>query len=238
MSRAIELITVIQQRLNYLGYYHSSIDGEEGPATDNAISAFKRNHGLNPRPKIGPLTITAIFSEDAKKAPRFKNNNNDFPWMIEARSLVGTREVLGKNNNPIIMDWARDLDQWYPGDDLAWCGLFMAHCMKVGSPEEPRNFNILGARAWRAFGKEVPPSYGCIGVFWREHPTQSYYGHVAFILAEYDDYFVILGGNQNNSVSISKIAKNRLLVCRAPHNFIETSLPRKSLNGALSTNEA
>ena len=232
-----ELLVVLQKRLQYLGYYHLEIDGEEGPGIDNAVTSFKRNHGLNPRPKIGPLTITAIFSDKAKKSPIPKVKNNKPVWLLEAYSLLGTKEVKGKDNNPIIMNWAYELDQWYTGDDVPWCGLFMAHCMRVGSPNEPQNFNRLGARAWRAFGKEVPPSLGCIGVFWRTHPTQSNNGHVAFIIGESRDYYVILGGNQSDNVTITKISKNRLLECRAPNNWTPKKLPKMTLAGALSKNE-
>jgi methyl-accepting chemotaxis protein len=39
----------------------------------------------------------------------------------------GLREGPGKAGNPIILDWAGDLDLHYPNDATAWCGLFIAH---------------------------------------------------------------------------------------------------------------
>lgn len=238
MSMRKELLTVVQQRLKYLGYYRLVVDGDEGPGTRNAVVDFKRNHNLAPRAKIGPLTLTSLMSEQAKHAPKPKTLGNEPLWMTEARRLLGTREVRGKGNNPIIMEWANELDQWYPGDDVPWCGLFVAHCMDHGAPEEPQDFNRLGARAWRAFGKRVEPSAGCIGVFWRTHKTKSGNGHVAFILGEGSDYYVILGGNQSDDVTITKIAKDRLLECRAPHDWTPGDLPRMTVSGAMSRNEA
>lgn len=238
MSTKVELLTVTQQRLKYLGDYHLRPDGVEGPGTDNAITEFKRRHGLTPRPKIGPLTLTALMSENAKHAPKPKPVEGEPLWLAEARRQLGTREVRGKGNNPIIMDWAEELDQWYPGDDVPWCGLFVAHCMHVGSPQSAQEFNRLGARAWRAFGVEVEPSLGCVGVFWRTHKTKSYNGHVAFIIGEGPGYYVILGGNQSDNVTITKINKDRLLQCRAPQGWVPEPLPRLTLAGALSRNEA
>jgi len=240
MAMKTELLTVVQQRLKYLGYYHLLIDGDEGPGSRNAVIRFKKNHGLAARAKIGPLTLTAIFSEQAKPAPTVlpaTTDDSSPPWMSEARNLLGTKEKTGKGNNPVIMQWAADLDQWYPGDDIPWCGLFVGHCMAVGAPDESQDFNRLGARAWRAFGKKVKPSAGCIGVFWRTHKTKSFNGHVAFILGESLDYYVILGGNQSDDVTITKIAKNRLLQCRGPMDWLPLTLPQMTLSGALSQNE-
>lgn len=233
-----ELLTVVQQRLKYLGYYRLNVDGQEGAGTRNAVTEFKRQHNLTPRPKIGPLTLTALMSSQAKHAPQPLVSLDEPPWITEAKRLLGTREVKGQGDNPMIMDWANDLDQWYTGDDVPWCGLFVAHCMNYGAPQEPQGFNRLGARAWRNFGVQVAPCDFSIGVFWRTHRTQSGNGHVAFILGEGPDYYVILGGNQSDSVSITKIAKDRLLECRAPSGWMHGGLTRTTLSGALSQNEA
>lgn len=39
---------------------------------------------------------------------------------------MGTKEAQGSRNNAAILDWAKDLDIHYPGDDVPWCGLFVA----------------------------------------------------------------------------------------------------------------
>lgn len=230
------------QRLQYLGYYHLKIDGKEGPGIRNAVTQFKAAVGLYPRPKIGPLTLTAIFSPEAPHKPKPAPITGEPEWLTEARSLIGTKEVRGKGDNPIIMDWAEQLDQWYPGDDVPWCGLFVAHCMAHGAPDEPQKFNRLGARAWRAFGVKVEPCVGAIGVFWRTHKTKSVNGHVAFIIGKGTDadgdYFIIVGGNQSDNVTITKIDADRLLECRAPAGFKGKALPKMTLAGARSKNEA
>lgn len=214
-----DLLTLAQKKLAGLGYYTLAIDGEDGPGTANAIIDFKTHNGLRPRAYVGPLTHKKIFSNNAVPAPV-----SDAPighggkplWIQEARRLLGVHEVAGTGDNSIIMKWARDLNQWYTGDDVPWCGLFVAHCMQVGVPDEPQKFNRLGARAWGNFGKHCKPQYGAIAVFWRTHKINSFNGHVGFIIGEDDTYYYILGGNQGDSVSIARVRKDRLLDCRCP----------------------
>ena len=238
MSMKTQILKVVQQRLQYLRYYGLIVDGQEGPGTNNAIIEFKRRHGLNPRATVGPMTMTALFSENAKSAPKPKPKKGEPAWLAEARRLVGTREVRGKGNNPIIMDWAKDLDQWYTGDDVPWCGLFTAHCMAVGAPEEPQDFNRLGARAWRSFGEKCEPCLGAVIVFWRTHKTRSGNGHVAFVIGEDGDDFIILGGNQSDNVTIAKKSKSMMLGCYGPKGWKGDPLPKVSLSVARSKNEA
>jgi hypothetical protein len=65
------------------------------------------------------------------------------------------------------MDWAGNLDLWYPGDDVPWCELFAAHCIASQLPDEPLPDNPLGARNWLKFGRPHEPSLGAVLVFWR-----------------------------------------------------------------------
>ena len=237
-----QLLIVVQTLLKALGYYMGYIDGEEGVMTRNAVTHFKETNGLRARDFIGPVTLALLCSPQAKPAPKPTprkdvNGVTEPPWLGEARNLLGTREVLGGGNNPTIMKWADDLDQWYPSDDVPWCGLFVAHCMAVGAPQEPQSFNRLGARAWRVFGEQCEPSIGAIGVFWRTHKTRSVNGHVAFIIGEDDTTYHILGGNQSDNVTITRITKSRLLECRAPSGWKGGKVLRSVIGGAVSQNE-
>ena len=42
-----------------------------------------------------------------------------------ASKLIGTREIIGKQHNPVILDWAKELglDKVYTNDEIPWCGL-------------------------------------------------------------------------------------------------------------------
>lgn len=237
MDFTSSLIATVQTRLTDLDYYAGFIDGKHGPLTSAAVSAFKVAHGYAARDNPGPLTITALFGADAKSKPKPELKEGESPWLAEARSLIGTGEVPGSGNNPVIMGWARDLDQRYPDDATAWCGLFVAHCMAKGAPEEPQAFNRLGAREWAKFGQSVSPSYGAIAVFWRGSKA-GWQGHVGFIVGADADTFHVLGGNQSDSVNVTRVSRSRLLDCRAPKGWSGDADLRPVTTAALSTNEA
>lgn len=234
------LVSAVQERLADLGYYRLRIDGAPGPGTSDAVVRFKQAHGLRARDFVGAQTLTMMFSPTAKIAPKPKAVEGEPPWLAEARSLLGIRETPGAGNTAEIMRWAKDLDQWYPGDDVPWCGLFVARCMAAGAPHEPQNFNRLGARAWRSFGVEWTGSMvplGGIAVFWRTHKTKSVNGHVAIITGHSSDALRVIGGNQSDAVTETWISRERLLSIQLPHGYQPAAAP-VARTGALSTNEA
>ncbi|EPZ43067.1 hypothetical protein N007_01620 [Alicyclobacillus acidoterrestris ATCC 49025] len=55
-------IAEVQQMLQALGYYSSSIDGVYGPSTQAAVRAFQQAQQLSPDGVVGPQTIVAIQS--------------------------------------------------------------------------------------------------------------------------------------------------------------------------------
>lgn len=136
-------------------------------------------------------------------------------WMPYARTLIGVREVPGKGNSATIMAWAKKLGAkilgiTYAADAVPWCGLFAAHVMDhVGIAPPPI---AVRASAWSAWGRKLlSPRPGCILTFTREGG-----GHVGFYVGEDDTHFHVLGGNQGDAVSITRIAKARLSEMRWP----------------------
>jgi uncharacterized protein (TIGR02594 family) len=162
--------------------------------------------------------------------------------LTEALKLYGTAEVPGPNDNPSILAWARKvgLEKIYRDDETAWCGLFMAYVTLQAGWTVP--LNPLGARNWLEFGTEQKvPMLGDVLVFWRGKKT-GWSGHVGIYVGEDRDAFHVLGGNQADTVSIKRIAKNRLLGARrCPWRINQPAAVRTVLlagTGALSTNEA
>lgn len=86
---------------------------------------------------------------------------------------MGTKEVLGDNNNPVIMDWAKDLDINYTGDGIPWCGLFVVHCVGATLQQEVLTGNPLPCTQWEKFGVTTNPRFGAVMVFWRITGKQS-----------------------------------------------------------------
>jgi uncharacterized protein (TIGR02594 family) len=137
-------------------------------------------------------------------------------WMIYARSLIGVREVPGAGNSATIMGWAKRLGAkvlgiTYAADSVPWCGLFAAHVMAhVGIVPPPV---AVRASEWGKWGRKlVAPRPGCILTFTREGG-----GHVGFYVGEDDTHLHVLGGNQGDAVSITRIARNRLSEMRWPN---------------------
>jgi uncharacterized protein (TIGR02594 family) len=134
------------------------------------------------------------------------------------------------------MGWAREvgLDTSYSDDSVPWCGLFAAVVAKragKGVVDAP-----LWARNWAKFGSIAgTPSLGDILVFVRDGG-----GHVGFYVAEDESAYHVLGGNQSDAVTITRIAKNRCIAARRPVyiNKPESVKPYWiKADGALSTNE-
>lgn len=244
MSYAENVVAAVQTYLANLGYYRLRIDGVPGPGTSDATIRFKKANGLAARDFVGVLTLAALVSPEAKPAPAPVAVGIDPAWVTEARSLLGVKEAPGATNNPAIMKWARDLDQWYPGDETAWCGLLVAHCMAAGAPNEPQAFNRLGARAWGAYGvsacePDEHPPIGAVCTLWRTHPTKSWHGHV-FIVTGYDPTTGAvrgIGGNQSDSVSEMWFEGDRVLSYRRPAG-VALPLAPVAPRGKLSADES
>jgi uncharacterized protein (TIGR02594 family) len=126
--------------------------------------------------------------------------------LVEAVKHLGVKEFIGKEHNPIILGWAKSLSlsTIYTNDEIPWCGLFVAYCCHaqgLSVVDRP-----LWALNWNKFGNRVSePMLGDVLTFKRNGG-----GHVGIYIGEDKTHYHVLGGNQNNSVSVSRIAKNRL----------------------------
>lgn len=130
--------------------------------------------------------------------------------IAEAMRYLGIREIKGKLNNATIMSWAKDIgvENIYTSDEVAWCGLFVAKVVQKANYEVVKN--PLWALNWKNFGTpQKTAMLGDVLVFQRDGG-----GHVGFYVAEDKDYYHVLGGNQSDSVSITRIAKNRCVGIR------------------------
>ncbi|HEY4113090.1 MAG TPA: TIGR02594 family protein [Rhizomicrobium sp.] len=153
-------------------------------------------------------------------------DNGGHPKMVaEALANWGVHEIAGPENNPVIMGWVTEIGalphkqsvKIYTSDDKqAWCGLFMSHLAHASGyafPDEP-----LWALNWAEFGDASPKSsLGDVLVFNRfdAHGTLIG-GHVGLYVAEDDQAFHVLGGNESNQVEITRIVKARLKAARRP----------------------
>lgn len=205
----------IQTALLAKGFDPDPIDGIAGRRTFTAVKAFQAANNLVVDGIVGPKTTAKLFGEAVPASPRFSMPVT-MPWLQAAYSLIGTRERPGRGSNEAIIGWADELGiEAYNDDDIPWCGLFVAHCIGSQLPDEHLPNNPLGARQWERFGKGTVPQLGAVMVFWRESRASGK-GHVGFYWAEDEQAYHILGGNQSNTVSVTRIARDRLLQARWP----------------------
>ena len=157
--------------------------------------------------------------------------------LVQAVKLIGTKEIVGKAHNPIILDWAKQLGiKAYTNDEIPWCGLFIAYCAHKAGVQIVDG--PLWALNWAKYGtKESTPMLGDVLTFKRDGG-----GHVGLYVGEDRTHYHVLGGNQNNQVTVMRIAKTRLHQARRtawkiaqPSNVRKIELSNK---GIISTNEA
>lgn len=154
--------------------------------------------------------------------------------LIEALNLYGVKETIGNGDNPTIIGWAKELLlPEYNHDSIAWCGLFCAVVAKRAGKKVPEN--PLWARNWSAWGSKCVPALGCVLVFSRDGG-----GHVGIYVGEDTDCYHVLGGNQGDSVSITRIRKGRLIAARESYNVRPANIRPVYLSpiGTVSNNEA
>jgi len=211
-SKSREVVEKIQHQLARKGFDPGPIDGVWGRATEGAVRRFQAANGLVADGIVGPATSKVLFGEALAEAPA---DDPSIPWFQEARRLIGVREKVGPGNEPKIIDWAKGVGIDYRDDDIAWCGLFVAHCVGSTLSQERLPTNPLGARAWLKFGAPCEPGLGAVLVFWRGSRS-GWKGHVGFYAGQDKSAFHVLGGNQGNAVSVTRIAFDRLLGARWP----------------------
>ena len=131
--------------------------------------------------------------------------NNELPWMKIARSYLGIKEIKGQKTNPEIQKmlssmgkYSKEDKAWWKDDETPWCGLFVGFCLGEGGRFVPKNWYRALAYKDAGMRKLAKPCYGAIAVFSRTGG-----GHVGFVVGKSKTGKVlILGGNQNDAVSI------------------------------------
>ncbi len=124
---------------------------------------------------------------------------------------LGTEEIVGKEDNPEVLKYAKDTKiKGITSDEIPWCSTFVNWVAWKSGLQFSGKAN---ARSWLNVGTKVnSPEPGDIVVFWRESP-QSWKGHVGIFLGVSPDRKRVycLGGNQGNRVSVSAYRLNTVL---------------------------
>lgn len=159
---------------------------------------------------------------------------NEPAWLEHARLQLGTREIKGPRHEPRILAWWRAIKRGgIKDDETPWCAAFVGGCLEaVGL----RSSRFESARSYLEWGVPLTlPAVGCIVVLRRPGG-----GHVGFLVGtNVDDDLVILGGNQDDAVSIDVFWRGRLLGYRWPLDVpVPPFQPLPLAFAAASTSEA
>ena len=139
-----------------------------------------------------------------------------------AQRFTGIQEVGGSLDNPQIMSMLKLDADWPQNDEVPWCSAFANYiCWLLRLPRS----KDLRARSWLNVGRalhppEVPVPGFDVVVLQRGSGAQpgpeviDAPGHVGFFAGEDDDFIQVLGGNQGDTVKISRYPQSRLLDIR------------------------
>jgi uncharacterized protein (TIGR02594 family) len=137
-----------------------------------------------------------------------------------AQRFVGTKEVGGQVDNPQIMSMLKLDNSWPQNDEVPWCSAFANYiCWLARLPRS----KDLRARSWLTVGRGIPLDQaepGDIVVIQRGQGDQpgpeviDAPGHVGFYAGRFGEFIEILGGNQGDTVKISRYPASKLLGVR------------------------
>lgn len=141
-------------------------------------------------------------------------------WLTEAWRELGQRERAGAADNARIMKLYRDAGHaGVAHDEVPWCAAFVGACLKRAGLASTRS---LMARSYAKFGTALGDArFGAIAVLSRGRDPSL--GHVGFVVGWTDEVLMLLGGNQDNAVSVAPFERSRLVALRWPED--ETTAP-------------
>lgn len=146
-------------------------------------------------------------------------------YIVEAKALLGEKEVKGKLANEKIVELFKDSgNPTVVSDEVPWCAAFVGACLaRANKP----NTGSLVARDYLKYGTKLKgPKVNSIGIMRRGN--SSWEGHVGFVTQFDKDWVWMLGGNQSNSVSVQKFARSKFLGFVEPTEKV-ADLPKKEV---------
>lgn len=161
------------------------------------------------------------------------------PWYQVALREAGTREVVGAQDNPRVIEYlktcpvaAREPDH----DEIPWCAAFVNWCLREAGFPGTRS---RAARSFLTFGVALQrPVFGCIVVFSADARGPNA-GHAAFyaqtlppavpsipplvgrvgVRTVAPATIKVYGGNQNNQVCVASYPVGRVLGYHWPRDY-------------------
>ena len=145
------------------------------------------------------------------------------PWLAVAYQEMrrGIKEMAGALHDPRILEYHATTTLKATTDEVAWCAAFVGWALKEAGLKGTRS---AAARSYLQWGVGVSPVYppvGAVVVLKRGGSIQpgpevlEAPGHVGFFWChDTPGHIVLLGGNQNNEVSLATFPVHRILGVR------------------------
>lgn len=243
MTTKVQMTTTeVQQALIDRGYDlgPSGADGDAGPKTIAALTAFQRTSGLSPDGIAGDLTKRALSIKVGDNNPPLKAEPDMPPWLTSASHDLGLHEGVGKANNPKVVALFKDAGFAGVKDDAtAWCAAFVgAHLQRSGFKPS----GSLAARSYEAWGVGLKnPVLGCVCT--KKRGNSSWQGHVFFVVGLSADGKTVfgLGGNQSDAVTVAAFKRSEVTSFRWPSSLPvpkTTKLPTSVAGAKAGVSEA
>lgn len=131
--------------------------------------------------------------------------------MSAALSYYGTKEIAGKRHNPRIVRWLRAVIPGAYRDETPWCSAFMyAIASEVGVKLPTKT--PARAISWKSIGPHATldqVQQGDIVVLTRKS-RHAWARHVGLYVRHSKNYIWLLGGNQGDTVTITRYRRSRI----------------------------
>jgi uncharacterized protein (TIGR02594 family) len=149
----------------------------------------------------------------------------DLLWMKIAKGEIGVKEIEGSNHHTSIIKYHTNTSLKAKTDEVPWCSSFVNW---VVNESGYTGTNSAAALSWKSWGEEIKnPVYGSIAII----DYGSGKGHVGFVLGMQGSSVLILGGNQKDSVRVSKFKKSSFKKFVLPKGFPKDKCVTRNIEG-------
>jgi uncharacterized protein (TIGR02594 family) len=140
-------------------------------------------------------------------------------WLALAWGDLGVAETPGADHTRRVVRYYADVGHaQITNDETAWCAAFLGSCLERAGIASTRS---LMARSYLTWGHPLEEfRAGAVAVLSRT--ADPALGHAGFLIGETADRIILLGGNQDDAVTVEAFPRARLLGLRWPPPAITT----------------
>jgi uncharacterized protein (TIGR02594 family) len=137
------------------------------------------------------------------------------PYFETARRELGVHEIVGLRHNPRVLQYHTYSRLKAKDDETAWCASFLNYCLETSGFTSTKS---AAAASYKTWGQPCDVREDAIVVFGKHDPDAKGTGHVAIVDHLDDDgiHVWVLGGNQNNAVSVARRRIDDIVASRWP----------------------